>query len=92
MNLLMLLFFFVVYYIFVILGGHTCPTCGKIYDYKGTLSRHMRIECGQEKNFICPICSHKFYYNSDLRKHLNNKHGALLKTSTNVWSTINVIT
>ncbi|PNF37612.1 hypothetical protein B7P43_G11949 [Cryptotermes secundus] len=35
-----------------------CPRCYKCYQYKNSLSRHMRLECGKEPQFQCPFCPH----------------------------------
>ncbi|KAK9730043.1 Drought induced 19 protein (Di19), zinc-binding [Popillia japonica] len=56
----------------------TCPTCLKSYTRKSNLSRHQRIECGQEKKMVCPICEQRFYYRSEVKNHALNKHGIYL--------------
>ncbi|KAG8259218.1 hypothetical protein J6590_014688 [Homalodisca vitripennis] len=60
-------------------GGclHSCPQCGKGYQSRNNLQRHVRVECGKDPQFACPSCNHRFWYRSKLRNHLiivhNNK-------------------
>lgn len=51
-----------------------CPSCDKSYTMKSNLSRHVRIECGKEKKIHCPLCLGRFFYKSELKGHLMNKH------------------
>lgn len=50
-----------------------CPNkCGRCYSgpqRKGTLSRHLRHECGGQKKFACSICLKRFTRKSDLKIH-----------------------
>ncbi|CAG2060618.1 unnamed protein product, partial [Timema podura] len=34
----------------------SCPKCGKVYRWMTSLSRHMRLECGQVGKYSCQIC------------------------------------
>nr|CAD7392051.1 unnamed protein product [Timema cristinae] len=36
-----------------------CPNCEKLYSYKSSLARHMRLECGKAPQFQCPYCPHQ---------------------------------
>ncbi|KAH0553750.1 hypothetical protein KQX54_003925 [Cotesia glomerata] len=38
---------------------YSCSTCSRSYEYKTNLCRHITIQCGKEKKFICPICAPK---------------------------------
>ncbi|KAL2714710.1 hypothetical protein V1478_015895 [Vespula squamosa] len=35
---------------------HTCKTCGNLYMYYSSLTRHVREECGQAPKHQCPYC------------------------------------
>nr|CAD7256011.1 unnamed protein product [Timema shepardi] len=37
-----------------------CEKCGKVYQWKQTLVRHMKLECGKDPQFHCPFCSITF--------------------------------
>lgn len=52
----------------------SCPTCGKRYNYKHNLGRHMRQECGKEPQFHCPYCPHVTKHKASLQKHINRRH------------------
>lgn len=43
--------------------------CGKNYKNPESLRRHRR-ECGAEKKYRCPHCSHKSHRQDNLRKHV----------------------
>jgi uncharacterized Zn-finger protein len=51
-----------------------CPTCGKRYNYKHNLGRHIRQECGKEPQFHCPYCSHVTKHKASLQKHIRRRH------------------
>jgi len=36
-----------------------CCNCGKVYRWKNTLYRHLRLECGKEPQFHCPYCPYR---------------------------------
>jgi uncharacterized Zn-finger protein len=55
-------------------GLFPCPTCGKRYNYKHNLGRHVRQECGKEPQFHCPYCSHVTKHKASLQKHIHRKH------------------
>lgn len=74
----MIVYYIILVMLYQILGKfrpHTCMNCMKSYTRKSNLSRHQRIECGQEKKMGCPICDQKFYYRSEVKNHALNKHG-----------------
>nr|CAD7396213.1 unnamed protein product [Timema poppensis] len=43
-----------------------CPNCEKLYSYKSSLARHMRLECGKAPQFQCPYCPHQTKHKSSL--------------------------
>lgn len=55
-------------------GPHMCPTCGKVYKWKITLNRHMRLECGQERQFPCELCCMRFKRKSHMERHKMLRH------------------
>lgn len=55
-------------------GLFPCPTCGKRYNYKHNLLRHIRQECGKEPQFHCPYCPHLTKHKASLQKHIRRKH------------------
>jgi uncharacterized C2H2 Zn-finger protein len=55
-------------------GLFPCPTCGKKYNYKHNLGRHIRQECGKEPQFHCPYCSHVTKHKASLQKHIQRRH------------------
>lgn len=56
------------------LGTFSCSQCGKIYQYKRSLWRHRRYECGKLPMFSCPYCTQKFALNSNMLKHIKRRH------------------
>jgi uncharacterized Zn-finger protein len=54
-----------------------CPTCGKRYNYKHNLGRHIRQECGKEPQFHCPYCSHVTKHKASLQKHIHRRHSQM---------------
>lgn len=47
-----------------------CTTCGKIYQYKQTLVRHIRYVCQKEPMHECPVCNRRMHIKSNLVQHL----------------------
>lgn len=52
---------------------HDCPHCGKQYKWKITLNRHLRLECGKEPQFPCPLCPMKFKRKDQMLSHVNSR-------------------
>ncbi|XP_072155919.1 longitudinals lacking protein, isoforms A/B/D/L-like [Bemisia tabaci] len=53
---------------------YQCPDCGKAYNYKTSLSRHIRFECGKAPQFVCPFCHHRTKHKSSLLNHISSRH------------------
>ena len=60
-------------------GSFLCPQCGKTYRYKGSLSQHMRLECGKEPQFACPAdqCTYRSKQRSGVYRHVRMLHPEL---------------
>uniref|UniRef100_A0A1B6D031 C2H2-type domain-containing protein n=1 Tax=Clastoptera arizonana TaxID=38151 RepID=A0A1B6D031_9HEMI len=63
--------------------GYNCERCGKLYSLKGTLTRHLRFECGQKPQFHCPICNKPFTRNDTLSQHIKVIHPKSFKCPNN---------
>lgn len=55
-------------------GPHMCPTCGRVYKWKITLNRHLRLECGQERQFQCELCCMRFKRKCHMERHRMLRH------------------
>jgi len=52
-----------------------CPNqCGRQYVKHSNLTRHIKLECNQEKQFICLVCQEKFRHKHSLGLHIRRKH------------------
>lgn len=60
------------------LNAYACYKCLRVYKRKGTLKRHLRVECGKEKSFQCPFCGQSYYYKQELKIHCFAKHNSNL--------------
>lgn len=59
----------------IFLEQYTCIQCGRSYNRKSNLKRHLRVECGRDPLVKCHICNANFKYFHVLRRHLNFVHG-----------------
>ncbi|XP_066584848.1 gastrula zinc finger protein XlCGF57.1-like [Prorops nasuta] len=46
-----------------------CLQCGKRYLWRGSLKNHIRVECGKEPTFKCPVCGRKFKHKHRWQSH-----------------------
>ncbi|KAG7205760.1 hypothetical protein KM043_007709 [Ampulex compressa] len=51
-----------------------CLQCGKRYLWRGSLKNHIRVECGKEPTFKCPICGRKFKHKHRWQSHAKCMH------------------
>lgn len=57
-----------------------CPNnCGRKYKYEGSLSNHLRLECGKEPQFQCILCGRKFKQKVHMKSHLFAVHEIIPK-------------
>lgn len=47
-----------------------CDICHKYFKLKDYLKVHRKLHNAEEKNVICDQCGAKFFYNTDLRRHM----------------------
>ncbi|XP_046663229.1 longitudinals lacking protein, isoforms N/O/W/X/Y-like [Homalodisca vitripennis] len=52
----------------------SCTKCGRQYNRKDNLQRHVRFECGKEPQFKCPHCDHKTKQSGNMKTHIILKH------------------
>ncbi len=52
-------------------NGFVCPNgCGRLYRLKNSLYKHMKFDCGVEKQFECYVCGKQFSRKTSMRNHL----------------------
>lgn len=61
------------------LKSWSCYRCGKRYIWRDSLQKHLRVECGKDPTFQCPICGRKFKH-----KHRWQSHARLIHY-INIW-------
>lgn len=50
--------------------SNACETCGKVYQHRRHLQRHVKYECsGRSAQFKCPICFKTYKRPEHLRRH-----------------------
>ena len=55
-------------------SGWVCRQCGKQYQWKESLYKHIRIECGKDPAFQCSVCLKKFKHKHHWKSHLRLIH------------------
>ncbi|KMQ97281.1 zinc finger protein 569 [Lasius niger] len=51
-----------------------CHQCGRSYQMRHNLVKHLRFECGGQKHFACLLCPSRYTQNGKLRQHMLNTH------------------
>lgn len=51
-----------------------CPQCGKDYSQRKNMRRHLRLECGQEPRYPCPVCNLRFKRHNQMSGHMLARH------------------
>lgn len=55
--------------------SYKCNVCDKSFDRRYTLSRHMKRDHLEERDFQCELCSYKCFTNNELRVHMVKHNG-----------------
>lgn len=66
--------FVVINYSFYFAGYFICPSCGKTYKTKGSLSSHRSKDCGKPKSYECLYCHRPFKRKASLKNHVLCTH------------------
>lgn len=53
-----------------------CPNrnCGRVFNWKRNLTRHLKYECGLQPRFKCPYCDYYGKLKGNVSKHLIRRH------------------
>jgi len=53
-----------------------CPNrnCGRVFNWKRNLTRHLKYECGVQPRFKCPYCDYYGKLKGNVSKHLIRRH------------------
>ena len=60
------------------LKPYSCHRCGRLYQNKGSLNRHLDYECGQPAKYICEICLKGFKRKTNYQRHVLGIHGHVI--------------
>jgi hypothetical protein len=60
-------------------GSFPCTKCGKVYNWRGNLLRHMRLECGKAPQFHCSYCPYMTKHKNHLQRHMMTRHRDVLE-------------
>lgn len=56
-------------------GSFPCENCGKVYKWRRTLQNHVKVECGKDPQFKCPLCPLLSKRKGNISAHLKAVHG-----------------
>lgn len=48
--------------------------CSRLYQHKGTLLRHLRVECNKNPMHECPHCPYRSKQKAPLKRHVVLRH------------------
>ena len=51
-----------------------CQICGKTYQMKDSLARHIKVKHTDFEKIKCPLCPTEFTQKSDVERHIRRKH------------------
>lgn len=54
---------------------YPCEKCGRSFDRKANLTRHLRVHELRVTNVICKICFKSYANEPNLKQHLDSIHG-----------------
>ncbi|XP_025197595.1 longitudinals lacking protein, isoforms N/O/W/X/Y-like isoform X5 [Melanaphis sacchari] len=61
---------------------YLCPrNCGRSYNHRATMNRHLKYECGVPPRFKCNICGKMFAQKVNLNTHIMSVHCKIPATS-----------
>ncbi|XP_039303831.1 zinc finger protein 787-like [Solenopsis invicta] len=61
----------------------SCYRCSKRYVWRDSLAKHLRVECGKDPTFECPICGRKFKHKHRWQSHARLIHH-IYETTTEI--------
>ncbi|KAG8259286.1 hypothetical protein J6590_014755 [Homalodisca vitripennis] len=65
-----------------------CTSCGRSYSQKRNLLAHVRLECGKEAQFPCPVCPYRAKRKGHLKNHVAMRHYQVFKQTFSVDNNI----
>ncbi|XP_046659232.1 zinc finger protein 775-like, partial [Homalodisca vitripennis] len=55
-----------------------CPDCGRSYSRKDNLTRHKKLECGNDPQYPCRHCPYRAKRKNHLLNHMVLRHPATI--------------
>lgn len=69
---------------------YQCVKCGRRYNARRNLVRHMTLECGIDPRYKCPHCGYTKHRRNELKRHIQKKHAALAEATNAAVATLTV--
>ena len=60
--------------VFFLAYPYKCTKCPNAYRHKGSLSKHIKWECGVDKPFRCSVCNYASKHKHNYLRHMVNIH------------------